>query len=64
MDLKIYAPVEKSIFSQTIVDTKKVMELIDGANDYHTLYEVIDSQLEGSDSSDKINKQIYKAHNL
>ena len=45
MDLQIYAPIDKDIFKQTIVDTNKVVSLLSGANDYHTLNEVIEKQL-------------------
>ena len=66
MDIQIYAPIDKDVFEQTIVDTNKVVQLLNSANEYHTLFEVIDHQLNGFEytADPKKNAKIYKVHNF
>ena len=41
LDLKIFAQIDKNMFNQTVIDRDKVVENINAAEDYKTLYEVI-----------------------
>ena len=45
MDLQIFAHIERDIFKQTIIDTVEVLENLNAAEHYMTLFEVIESHL-------------------
>ena len=63
LDLKIFAKIDKNLFNQTIIDRDKVVESINAAEDYKTLYEVIQTHVDAISANKEDERQIYKIHN-
>ena len=63
MDVKVFAHIDKEMFKQTIIDTAKVAEKIKASEDFKTLLEVVQSQIDSGEQNNK-EKQIYKVHNF
>ena len=63
LDLKIFAQIDKNLFNQAIIDRDKVVESINAAEDYKTLYEVIQTHVDAISANREDERKIYKIHN-